>query len=85
MVELARPIVQHEKGAGSFGSGLHLGNDVWVFSGSGTPTDGTSGDGAGWAGPGSLYTDRTATTGKLYINTGTKASPTYTVVGAQTA
>ena len=50
--------------------------------GAGAPTDGTSGDGAGEACPGSLYID--ITNGKLYINTNTKASPTYTVVGAQT-
>lgn len=50
--------------------------------GAGAPTDGTSGDGAGEAEVGSLYID--ITNGKLYINTNTKASPTYTVVGAQT-
>lgn len=49
---------------------------------SGTPVDGTSGTGAGVCGPGSLLV---AVAGaKLYINTNTKASPTWTVVGAQT-
>ncbi len=49
--------------------------------GAGAPTDGTSGDGAGVANPGSLYID--ITNGKLYINTNTKASPTYVAVGDQ--
>lgn len=48
----------------------------------GAPTSGTSGTGAGYCGIGALLTD--VTNGKLYINTGTKASPTWTVVGAQT-
>lgn len=54
---------------------------AWLFSTAGAPTDGTSGDGATWAGKGSLAVD--TTNGKLYINTGTKSSPTWTVVGAQ--
>lgn len=53
----------------------------WWFTSAGVPTAGASGDGAGWAGKGSQCTD--TTNGKLYINTGTKASPTWTVVGAQ--
>lgn len=57
-------------------------NSVWMFTVAGAPTAGTSGDGAGWAGPGSLCTD--ITNKKLYINTNTKLSPTWTVVGAQT-
>ncbi len=82
MVEKARPIVQHEKGAIACTSFcFDLANDLWDISGAGTPTDGTSGDGAAFAGKGSRYTDRTA--GKLYINTNTKASPTWTVVGSQ--
>jgi hypothetical protein len=48
---------------------------VSVLVGTGAPTDGTSGTGAGKAGPGSLYV-RTSTPG-LYINRGTKASPTW--------
>jgi hypothetical protein len=64
---------------------VHLGNNVWIFHAEAAPTDGTSGDGASWAGPGSIYIDRTASTGKAYINTGTLASPTWTVIGAQTA
>lgn len=53
-----------------------------ILYGAGAPTDGTSGTGAGLYQPGSLYIDTTNT--KLYINTNTKASPTWTVVGAQT-
>lgn len=62
---------------------IHLGNNVWIFHAEAAPTNGTSGDGASWAGPGSIYIDRTASTGKAYINTGTLASPTWTVIGSQ--
>lgn len=58
-----------------------LQNDIFLTTGAGAPTNGTSGTGAGLTGKGSLHTD--ATNGKLYINTGTKASPTWTVVGSQ--
>lgn len=57
------------------------GNNMAIFPINGTPTDGTAGTGAGWAGIGSLTADTAG--GKLYINTGTKASPTWTVVGSQ--
>lgn len=53
---------------------------VWLFTSTGALTDGASGDGAGWAGPGSvcIRTD----TGKLYINSGagTKLSPVWKLV-----
>lgn len=58
------------------------GNDVVIMSNAGAPTNGASGTGAGTAGAGSLCMDRT--NAKLYINTNTTASPTWTVVGAQT-
>jgi len=61
---------------------LHAASQVWKLMAPGTPVNGASGTGATWAGPGSEYTDQTA--GKLYINTGTAASPTWTVVGSQT-
>lgn len=48
----------------------------------GTPVDGTSGTGAGYAGPGSLCIDKT--NAKAYINTNTAASPLWTVLGTQT-
>jgi hypothetical protein len=53
-----------------------------IGANAGTPVDGTSGTGAGIAGPGSLITD--ITNKKLYIRTNTKASPTWTLVGSQT-
>jgi hypothetical protein len=58
------------------GGGIHLGEGVYIFHGEGAPVNGTSGTGAGWAGIGSLYINRTS--GTLTQNTGTKASPTWT-------
>lgn len=49
---------------------------------SGAPTDGTSGTGAGFAGPGSMYFD--TATGLIYTNTGTKLSPTWGVLATST-
>ena len=49
-----------------------------VLRGSGAPTDGAAGTGAGDADPGSLYID--STNGVVYQNTNTKASPTWTKV-----
>ncbi len=80
---MATPTIQKEVGAISGEAGIHIGGDVWFVTAAAAPTGGTSGDGAGWAGPGSIYIDRTASTGKAYINTNTKASPTWTVIGAQ--
>ena len=59
------------------------GSDTVLMTKAGVPTDGTSGTGAGVAGTGSLCIDRT--NAKLYINTNTKASPLWTVVGLQTS
>jgi len=56
---------------------------ILSMSGAGYPTDGTSGTGAGVAAPGCLYQD--TTNGLLFINTNTKASPLWTVVGTQVA
>lgn len=65
------------------GAYLSLGNDVVILAAiATTPTDGTSGTGVGIAGPGSLVTDYT--NALMYINTGTKASPLWTLVGLQT-
>ena len=57
------------------------GDDVLVFRFTGAPVNGASGTRAASAGLGSLLirTD----TGVLYINTGTLASPTWTIVGTQ--
>jgi hypothetical protein len=62
---------------------MRLTEDVLVLVGTATPTDGVSGTGAGNAGPGSLHLN--TSDGKLRTNTNTKASPTWTVVGAQVA
>jgi hypothetical protein len=58
---------------------VRLSNGWVIMGGSGVPTN--SSTGAGYAGKGSLYNDWT--NGKLYINTGTNAAPTWTVVGSQ--
>jgi len=64
------------------GLGRSIATGVLSLAGAGAPTDGTSGTGAAVASPGCLYQD--ITNAKLYINTNTKASPLWTVVGAQT-
>jgi hypothetical protein len=51
-------------------------NSIWVFTVAGALTDGTSGDGANWAGLGSVAIR--SDTGNWYRNTNTKASPTWT-------
>lgn len=76
------PVNQTSKGAIGFkGALMDPERSVWLFSISGAPTNGANGDGGGWAGPGSLLVD--ATNAFLYINTNTKASPTWTKVGSQ--
>jgi hypothetical protein len=54
-------------------------DNVLVISNAGAPSDGTTGTGAGKAGPGSLLVD--ITNKKLYQNTNTKASPTWQSLG----
>jgi len=51
-----------------------------VFANAGTPTDGTSGTGAGKAAPGSYCLD--STNARTYQNIGTKASPVWLLVTA---
>lgn len=58
---------------------LRFNDDVRLLPGSGIPTNGTSGTWAGIAGPGSLYFD--IVNSVIYLNTGTKASPTWAVFG----
>lgn len=72
--------VSRTRGVVSADGGNTVG-DVVKFAGAGAPTNGVTG--AGFAGKGSEYTDETG--GKLYVNTNTKASPTWTVAGAQEA
>lgn len=52
--------------------------DVWQIVDAGAPTSGTSGTGNGFAGPGSTYVN--ITTGAKYLNTNTKASPTWSIL-----
>lgn len=58
-------------------------NDLCLLAGTKAPVDGTTGSGFNVAGPGSLYVQQNGSSSKLYINTNTKASPTWTVVGSQ--
>lgn len=64
---------------------LRLDREVCVILVDGVPVDYTDGDpagtGEGYAAKGSLAVDYT--NGKLYINTGTKTQPAWTVVGSQ--
>lgn len=71
---------EHTKGYVSASIGFSVGDDVIIFLNSGVPTNGTTG--ANLSVKGGLCLD--TTNGKAYINTGTKASPTWTVVGTQT-
>lgn len=54
---------------------LRLVRDVVVLAGDAAPTDTVTG--AGVAGPGSLYVRTHDTNGQAYVNTNTKASPTW--------
>ena len=57
---------------------IRLPGDIVIMSKAGAPTGGGSGDGAAFAGPGSLLID---TTNKdFYINVDTKASPQWNKV-----
>lgn len=51
-----------------------------ILTGAGAPTDGTSGSGAGEAGPGSFYVD--TDNAAWYINGGTKATPAWEPAGS---
>lgn len=55
-----------------------LNNNVALLPGSGAPTNGTSGTGAGFAAPSSIYFDYT--NGALYYNNGTLLSPVWSAV-----
>jgi hypothetical protein len=71
---------QISKGAVKFKFALIDAKDMWLFGGAGAPVNGTNGDGASWAGKGSIYIDET--TPGMYQNTGTKASPVWTIFEA---
>src|SRR3990167_3769380 len=55
-------------------------NDIVVMAGTAVPTDGTSGTGVAFAGPGSLYIRQSGSNSNLLINTGTAASPTWSAI-----
>lgn len=55
---------------------IRLSGEICIFSGSGVPVDGTTGD--DFAGKGSIYID--ADSGLAYSNTGTKTSPAWTAM-----
>lgn len=75
-LDLSTNSVQGTKAIGYSQADLNLSNDVAVIvGGSSAPTNAVTG--AGWAGPGSLFI-MTGGTIKLYMNTNTKASPTWT-------
>lgn len=57
---------------------VRLTEDVCTLVGSGAPTDGVAGTGAGNTGKGSEYVD--SASGERYLNTGTKASPTWKLI-----
>lgn len=52
--------------------------DVHLMTGNGAPTDGAAGTGAKLAAPASFYFDYT--NGNAYINTGTKAEPSWKAI-----
>jgi hypothetical protein len=58
---------------------IRMENDVVFMNAAGVPSNGSTG--ANFAGTGSLYVD--ISSGILYINTNTLASPTWVVVGSQ--
>lgn len=57
---------------------LRLVGDVCLLIGSADPVNGTTG--ANVTGPGSLYFDTSISTKAVYVNTNTKASPTWTAL-----
>ena len=61
-----------------FTGGVQFKNSARIFSGNVVPVDGTSGTGVGKAGPGSIYIRTDVAT--VYINTGTKASPSWKAI-----
>jgi len=61
-----------------FAPGIRFNNDHGVFTTSSAPVDGTSGTLAGVAGPGAILQ---RTNGSVYVNTNTKASPTWVSLG----
>jgi hypothetical protein len=59
-------------------TGLVTKRSIIIIPNAGVPSNGTSGTGVGQAGTGSLCINYTS--GLLYINSGTAASPTWTAI-----
>lgn len=55
-------------------------NDLVILAGTAATSNGTSGTGAGYAGPGSLYIRQDGSSSTLLINTNTMASPTWSAI-----
>lgn len=72
---------ESDKGIAVASGILNFENDLFVYTKAGTPTSGTAGTGAGQGGPGALCVDYTNKL--LYMNEGTKASPSWGKVGSQ--
>lgn len=62
--------------------GIRFGNNTGIFNGTAAPVNGTSGTLVNVAGPGSIYQ---RTNGSVYVNTNTKASPTWVSLGVGAA
>jgi hypothetical protein len=81
---MAAPI--YKGGVPFFKPGVRFANQVWFgvqTAGGGAPVNGSSGTGAGKAGIGSIYVDFLA--GTLYVNVGTKASPSWAPISSGSA
>jgi hypothetical protein len=77
---MAAPI--YRGGRPYFAPGIRQDNNTGVFNTASEPVDGTSGTLAGVAGPGSILM---RTNGAVYVNTNTKASPTWVSLGVGAA
>lgn len=78
------PVNQVSKGAAAFKLALiNPSRQIWILTINQAPTNGTAGDGAGWAGPGSLMIEHDPGNVFLWIQTNTLLSPTWTKVGTQ--
>lgn len=75
------PYNQVSKGAAGFKFALlDPEAETWLFTTQAAPVNGVAGDGAGWAGTGSLLLRTDAGNAGLFINSNTRASPTWTAI-----
>lgn len=70
-LDVSPPPVVHLQRGMILTDAICLGNDVYIIAVAGTPTGGD-----GWAGPGTIVIDYSGF--KIFQNTNTKASPTWT-------